>query len=212
MTLSSSKRRWTADSRALERRRVLTVHGAQRRRRAVVRPNGVSRKLAYAAALIGVVVDRRARGTGIGFGELSRHARAANLQRLFETAGALDPSRGPSYDRQAQARMPFSIVVPTGLPAGTHLRYAAVTEHPAPRVVLAYEARIAGKYYPVNVAESTGDVGPPEAHVEVRVAGHGTRRFEIPVRRWMHGAIVMDLTAPGLPAAMSDRIVRANTK
>jgi hypothetical protein len=108
----------------------------------------------------------------------------------------------------------LSIVVPTGLPAGTHLRYASVvlSEAPAPRVVLAYEAKIANKYYMINVTESTGNPGPPVVHMEVQRAGHALQKWDVPVRRWKHGDVVMDLFAPGLPAAMSDSIVRSNTR
>lgn len=111
----------------------------------------------------------------------------------------------------AQGHIPFPIVVPAGLPAGTRFLYAHVIgEQPTPRVALTYEARVASRYYRISISESNVAVGPPLAHFEVRTRGGTTKAWTLPVRRWKHGAVVMDLFAPGLPAGMSNQIVRAN--
>jgi hypothetical protein len=113
---------------------------------------------------------------------------------------------------EAQRRMPFSIVVPTGLPARTRFLYAhVISEQPTPRVALTYEAHVASRYYRISVDESTAAIGPPLAHFEVRTRGGDRKVWTLPVRRWKHGAVVMDLFVWGLPAEMSDQIVRANT-
>jgi hypothetical protein len=177
----------------------------------IVGRNGVFRGLAYAAALIGVLSIGGLAAQASG----SVNFRDLPVLRLWASSKPLPPLIHRA-DRltiaEAQRRMPFSIVVPTGLPAGTHLRYAHVlSEHPTPRVALAYEAKIANKYYMVNVMETTGDAGPPVAHIEIRRRGHPAKAWNLPLHRWKHGNVVMDLFAPGLPAAMTDRIVRSNT-
>lgn len=185
----------------------------------IVRRNGIVRGLAYAAALAGVIsiggLAAQASGS-VDFREMP-------VLRLFVSSKPLPPLIHRA-DRltvaEAQRRMPFAIVMPTGLPAGAHLRYAHVlSEAPTPRVALAYEAKIANTYYMVNVTESTGaDAIEPVRvrsggpHFTYRPGGHAPKTWDLPVvRRWKHGDIAMSLFAPGLPAAMSDRIVRANT-
>ena len=184
-----------------------------------VRRNGIVRGLAYGAALAGVIsvgaVAAQASGS-VNFRDmpvLGLFASSKPLPPLIHRADRLTVA-------EAQRRMPFSIVMPAGLPAGTHLRYAHVlSEAPTPRVVLAYEAKIANTYYAVNVTESTADasaVAPVRVrsggpHFTYRQGGHAPKNWDVPVRRWKHGDIAMSLFAPGLPAAMSERIVRSNT-
>jgi hypothetical protein len=86
-----------------------------------------------------------------------------------------------------------------------------ISEHPTPRVALTYEAHIASRYYRISISESTVAVGPPLARFNVQIRGRGTQKGTLPVRRWKHGGVVMDLFAWGLPTDMSDHIVRANT-
>ena len=118
---------------------------------------------------------------------------------------------------QAQQHMPFAIVVPAGLPPHTILQYADVgSEHPVPRVVLNYQTQIGGRYYRTIIAETTAVSGPPVAHFEASRKGKdGRLRHEtwtVPLRRWKHGDVIMEMLAQGLPATMIDRIVRENTR
>ena len=115
---------------------------------------------------------------------------------------------------QAQQRMPFPIVIPSGLPAGTHFRYAhIISERPVARVVLTYEAHIAARYYRIGIGESTVAVPHRAARLEMvtRTGAMHIWYFPEPLR-WKHGTVAMDLFAWGLPAAMRDEIVRANSK
>lgn len=117
---------------------------------------------------------------------------------------------------QAQERVPFAIVVPAGLPPHTILQYAAVgSEHPVPRVVLNYQTQIGGRYYRTIIVETTTVSGPPVAHFDViRKGKDGRLRHEtwtLPLRRWKHGDVIMEMLPQGLPATMIDRIVRENT-
>ena len=205
----------------------------------VARPRRVSRGFAYAAALVGVVA----------IGGLAAQAASsiksgdATFTRWFSAAVSTRPVMPKIHaaDRltiaEAQRRMPFPIVVPKGLPAGSRLMYAhVVSEQPNPRVSLQYEAHIGRKYYDVNINESTSVVGPPVRHIAIRLAGQngvvvkpqprffaaggssrpaiapdGTRTWNLPLRRWKHGGVFMEMLPTGLPAAMTERIVRANT-
>lgn len=183
-------------------------HAAATSPATIVRANGVVRGLAYAAALVGVISIGGLAAQASG----SVNFRDMPVLHLWGSSKPLPPVIHRA-DRltvaEAQRRMPFAIVMPTGLPAGTRLRYAhVISDH---RVALAYEAKIAAKYYTINVNEATGDVGPPVSHMEIRRPGHPTKPWNVPVRRWKHGNVVMELFAPGLPATMKDRIVRANT-
>jgi hypothetical protein len=177
----------------------------------IARPRGISRGFAYAAALLAVV----------GIGGLA--AQAANsdklhglpFMRFFVSSQPLMPGIHAA-DRltiaEAQRRIPFPIVVPTGLPEGTRFQYAhVIRDQPNPLVGLTYQAHIANKYYRIAFNESTVSAGPPSVHVQVRSSGHGTKSWDFPVRQFKHGDVFMDLLAFGLPEAMSDRIVRANT-
>ncbi len=76
---------------------------------------------------------------------------------------------------------------------------------------MTYQAHIASNYYRIAFDESTVAPGPARAHLDVATAGGGRKSWSLPVRRFKHGAVFMDLFAFGLPEDMSDRIVRANT-
>lgn len=178
-----------------------------------VRPRGLSRRFAYGmVVLVAVAIS-------------ALTAQASNVIKLgYATlVGPLFVSSKPllpmihAADRltiaQAQRRMPFSIVEPVGLPAHTRFLYAAVvSEQPIPRVALSYEAHVASRYYRISISESTVAIGPPVAHFEVRTREGGTKTWTVPMRRWKHGAVIMDLFDQGLPAGMSDQIARANTQ
>ncbi|MEA2720975.1 MAG: hypothetical protein QOJ39_2839 [Candidatus Eremiobacteraeota bacterium] len=167
------------------------------------------RRFAYAAALLAVVAV-----AGLA-AQASDPVKQGYMRFLFVSSRPLQPLIHAA-DRlsiaQAQARMPFQIVVPAGLPAGTRLQYAhVVSEKPVPRVALRYEAHLGGRYYAISINESTVALGPPVAHFEGRSLGHPSRKWTLPMYRWKHGDVVMELLAPELPAAMTDEIVRANT-
>ncbi|MDP9104351.1 MAG: hypothetical protein M3N49_00215 [Candidatus Eremiobacteraeota bacterium] len=175
------------------------------------RPRGLPRGFAYAAALLAVV----------GIGGLA--AQAANpdklhdlpFMRFFVSSKPLMPGIHAA-DRltiaEAQRRISFPIVVPTGLPEGTRFQYAhVIKEQPNPLVGLTYQAHIANKYYRIAFNESTVSAGPPSVHVQMRSSGHGTKSWDFPVRQFKHGDVFIDLLAFGLPEDLSDRIVRANT-
>jgi hypothetical protein len=176
--------------------------------------SGFSRRFAYAAAVlvaVGIVGLTAQASTVIQ----QSYAKLVGPMFLYVSSKPLTPMIHAA-DRltiaEAQRRMPFPIVVPTGLPPGTRFQYAhVVSEQPIPRVALNYEAHIAKRYYRINVNETTVAVGPPVAHFEFRNAEGVTKKSTLPLRRWKHGNVVMELLAWGLPAAMSDRIVRANT-
>jgi|GEM_PF-1589129 len=178
----------------------------------LARPRRFSRGFAYAAALVGVV----AIGGLAAQAASSLKAGDATFMRWFSVSTRPLMPKIHAADRltiaEAQRRMPFPIVVPKGLPAGSRLLYAhVVSEAPNPRVSLQYEAHIGSKYYDININELTGAVGPAVAHLEVRSVSHGNRSWDLPLRRWKHGAVVMEMIPGGLPAAMTERIVRANT-
>ncbi len=177
------------------------------------RPRSRSRGFAYAAALVGVV----AIGGLAAQAASSIKAGDATFTRWFSVSTRPVMPKIHAADRltitEAQRRMPFPIVVPKGLPAGSRLLYAhVVSEKPNPRVSLQYEAHIGSKYYDINVNELTGAVGPPVAHFELQRAGHGTQSWNLPLRRWKHGAVVMEMVQGGLPADLVERIVRENTR
>jgi hypothetical protein len=195
----------------------------------IARPARFARGLAYAAALLAVVgiagVSAQAAG-GIKDGYLRFLpfiGSSKPLMPLIHRADRLSIA-------EAQRRMPFPIVVPAGLPAGTQFQYAhVVSERPVPRVSLNYQARIANRYYWINVNETTAASGPaaqqsrvaglfidgrrnPKAFFAVRTAGGKTKQRPLPLRSWKHGNIVMEMLAWGLPDAMREKIVRANTQ
>jgi|ERR1700736_263800 len=175
----------------------------------IERPRRLSPGFAYAAALLAV----------IGIGGLGAQAATSGKLHDLPFMGAFVSSKPlqpmiHKADRltiaEAQRRIPFSIVEPTGLPAGTRFLYAAVIEQPAPRVALSYEAHLGSKYYRISLSESTVE-GPAVARFEARLAGHGVKKWTLPRRRFKHGDIFMDLFAFGLPDDLSARIVRENT-
>jgi hypothetical protein len=114
---------------------------------------------------------------------------------------------------QARQHVPFAIVVPAGLPPHTVLQYADVdSEHAVPRVVLNYQTQIGGRYYRTMIVETTTVSGPPVAHFEAIGKDGHRRTWAVPVRRWKHGNVIMEMLSPGLSATMMDRIVRENTQ
>ena len=177
----------------------------------IARPGGFSRGFAYAAALLVIV----------GIGGLAAQAASTDklhdlpFMRFFVSSTPLMPGIHAA-DRltiaQAQRRISFPIFVPTGLPAGTHLEYAhVVSEQPHPRVSLTYQAHIAGKYYRITFDESTVTHGPSRMHLDLVATGRARKVWDFPIRRFKHGALFVNLYALGLPEAMTDRIIRANT-
>ncbi len=175
-------------------------------------PRNRPRGFAYAAALVGVI----AVGALAAQAATSIKAGDATFTRWFSVSTKPLMPKIHAADRltiaEAQRRMPFTIVVPKGLPAGSRLLYAhVVSEKPTPRVSLQYEAHIGSEYYDINVNELTGVVGPPVTHIAIRSAGQGTRSWDVPVRRWKHGAVIMEMFPTKLPPAMTERIVRENT-
>ena len=177
------------------------------------RPAGGFRRVAIAASLL----------VAVGLAGLTAQASGtirAGYDRLFSPFLASSKPLQPIIHRadqltvaQAQRRIPFTIVELTGLPEHTRFLYAhVVREGPIPRVALNYEAHVANKYYRINVNETTVAVGPPVTHVTIQRLGHGTKTWTVPLRRWKNGAVVMELLPSGLPDAVTDRIVSANTK
>ena len=186
-------------------------HAATAHAATVVRRTGVPRNFAYAAALLAVV-------TVAGLAAQASSTVQQGYLRLMAPFASSKPLQPIVHraDRltiaQAQRRMPFAIVVPAGLPANTRLLYAhVVSEKPVPRVALFYEAHVGSRYYRININETTVAAGAPVAHFKWLTRGHGTNEWTLPLRRWKHGAVVMEFLNPELPAAMSDEIVRANT-
>jgi len=117
---------------------------------------------------------------------------------------------------QAQQHMPFAIVVPAGLPPHTSLQYAhVVSEQPVPRVALNYQTQIGGRYYRININETTAVSEPPARHHRpIFKSKNGSTYREVATlrpRRWKHGAVIMEMAPAGLPAAIVDQIVRENT-
>ena len=174
------------------------------------RPSSVPRKFAYAAALVAGVAAAGLAAQASGAVNISglpfwTHVSSKPLTRIIHAADQLTVA-------EAQRRMPFTIVEPKGLPATTRLLYAhVVSESPVHRVALRYEAHIGSKYYDITFNEATKAVGPPVAHFTLINAKHVTKTWTAPLRRWKQNGVVMEMHAWGLPAALSDAIVRANT-
>ncbi len=178
------------------------------------RPHRRSRAFVYASAVLGLVLVAGAAVQASGtlrdnYARLFMNSSSKPLMPLIHRADRLTIA-------QAQQRIPFAIVVPTGLPAHTSLQYAhVVSEHPIPRVALNYQAQIGGRYYRININETTAVSGPPVAHFEAFLKKKdGQIHHEVwtvPVRRWKHGAVIMELVPGDVPAATVDRIVRENT-
>ena len=176
-----------------------------------------------AAAVAAVALTVATDGGRAGVVAQASGALRAGYEHLFTFHGSSKPLP-PMIHRanrltiaQAQQHMPFAIVAPAGLPPHTILQYAGVgTEHPAPRVELFYQTQIGGRYYRILIGETTAVSGPPIAHFDVIGRGkNGRLRHEtgtLPLRRWKHGDVIMEMLALGLPAAMIDRIVRENTR
>jgi hypothetical protein len=180
-----------------------------------VRPHAAPRRLVYASAVLGVVLTA-------GVAAQASGTLPAAYARLMNWNGSSKPLPPLIHaaDRltlaQAQERAPFTIVIPAGLPPNTTFQYAAVVrEHPIPRVGLNYQTIIGGRYYRINVNETTVASGPPVAHFEaIYKTKDGRSRHEtwtVPLRRWKHGAVVMEMLPGGLPPAVVDRIVREST-
>lgn len=185
-------------------------HPAATERATIARPSSMPRRFAYAAALVAGVaaagLAAQASG-GVNIGNLPfwTHVSSKPLTRIIHQADQLTIA-------EAQRRMPFTIVEPKGLPASTRLLYAhVVSESPIHRVALRYEAHIGSKYYDITFNESTKAVGPPVAHFTLMNAKHVTKTWTAPLRRWKQGGVVMEMHAWGLPAALSEKIVQANT-
>ena len=98
----------------------------------IARPRDVSRRFAYAAALLAVV----------GIGGLAAQAASSDklhdlpFMRFFVSSKPLMPGIHAT-DRltiaEAQRRISFPIVVPTGLPEGTRFQYARCQRTTEPR-------------------------------------------------------------------------------
>ena len=178
-----------------------------------VRPTRVSPRFAYAAAvLVAVAVG----GLTAQAAPVVRQTYANFVGQLFVSSKPFPPIIHASERlsiAQAQRQIPFTIVEPAGLPAGTQFLYAHLLgNNPVPHVVLTYQAHVASKYYRIAITESTVAIGPAVGYIEVRTLGGPTKRWTLPLRRWKHGALVMDMPSSGLPPAMADQIVRANTQ
>jgi len=180
------------------------------------RPQARSRGFAYAGAVLVILV-----AAGLA-AQASGALRAGYAQlRIFQGSSKPLPPLIHRADRftmaQAQAHLPFTIVAPAGLPPNTTFQYAhVVSEHPVARVALMYQTQIGGKYYWININETTAVSGPPVAHFELEFKGKDGRtshqRWTVPMRRWKHGDVIMEMVPLGLPAAVVDRIVRENTR
>jgi hypothetical protein len=178
---------------------------------AITRPRGV-RRFAYAAALAGAVA----------IGGLAAQAATSGkfadtpFSRMFASSKPLRPiiHRADQLTiAEAQRRMPFPIVVPTGLPAGSTFLYAhVIKEQPTAQVALNYQAHIGRGYYRIAISESTVAIGPAVARFEIRRRGATAKVWNLPMRRWKHGDVVMQMLAEGLPSGVGDDIVRANTQ
>jgi hypothetical protein len=181
-----------------------------------LRPHAPSRRFAYASTVLGVFV-------AAGVAAQASGTLPAYYARLVGFGGSAKPLPPLVHraDRltitQAQQHMPFQIVVPAGLPAHTSLQYAhVVSEQPIPRVALNYQTQIGGRYYRININETTAVSGPPVTHFEAIFKGKDGRSrhqtWTVPLRRWKHGAVVMEMVPAGLPAPVVDRIVRETTR
>ncbi len=176
------------------------------------RPRGFT----YACAVLVVLVS-----AGVA-AQASGALRAGYAQlRMFQGSSKPLPPLIHRADRftmaQAQQRLPFALVMPAGLPPNTTFQYAhVVSEHSVPSVALMYQTQIGGKYYWININETTAVSGPPIARFEAVGKGKDGRLHDhtwtVPMRRWKHGEVIMEMLPLGLPAAVVDRIVRENTR
>ena len=180
------------------------------------RPQPRQRGFAYAGAMLVILI-------GAGLAAQASGALQAGYTHLRMFHGSTKPlppliHRADRFTMaQAQQRLPFAIVVPAGLPPKTTFQYAhVVSEHPIPRVALMYQTQISGKYYWININETTAVSGPPIARFEAIGKGKDGRlhrdAWTVPTRRWKHGDVIMEMLPLGLPAAVVDRIVLENTR
>jgi hypothetical protein len=172
-----------------------------------------SRGLAYACALLLVFVSAGVAGQASGVQPW--------FARFFQGSQKPLPPLIHRADRltiaQAQQNMPFTIVVPNGLPPHTTFEYAhGVSEHSVPHVALYYQTQIGGEYYRIIISEATAVSGPALAHFDVAFKGKDglmhDRTWTLPLRRWKHGNVIMEMLPDGLPPSVVDRIVRENTR
>ena len=181
-----------------------------------VRPRVPARGFVYGSAVLGILLA--------GAAAQAAGTLPAAYARLMHWSGSSKPLPPLIHraDRltiaQAQQHMPFTIVVPAGLPAHTSLQYAhVVSESPVPRVALNYQTQIGGRYYRININETTAVSAPvpPRAHSKpIFKAKHGRisqQAWPSLLRRWNHGTVIMEMLDIGLPPAIVDRIVRENT-
>lgn len=180
------------------------------------RPHAAPRRLVYAGAVLGILLTAGVAAQASG----TLPAAYARLM-LWNGSSKPLPPLIHAADRltiaQAQQQTPFTIVIPAGLPPNTTLQYADVVRvHSIPHVALNYQTVIGGRYYRININETTIASGPPVAHFEATYKTKDGRTHDeawtVPLRRWKHGAIVMEMLPAGLPPAVVDRIVRENTR
>ncbi len=178
-------------------------------------PRARSRGFAFACAALAILLSA-------GIATQASGALRAGYAHLFMFQGSTKPLPPMIHraDRltiaQAQQHIPFPIVVPVGLPARTTFQYAhVISEGPIARVGLMYQTQISGLYYRININEATAVSGPPVAHADLIFRAKDGRThhdtWTIPLRRWKHGDLIMEMMSQGLPAAVTDRIVRENT-
>ena len=168
--------------------------------------SGLRRRFAYAAAaLVAVAIGGlTAQAAPVINKTLATFMFVSSkpLQRIIHKADQLTIA-------QAQRSIPFTIVELAGLPAGTQFLYAHTIND---RVALNYQAHLGGKYYRIAITESNHASGPPVAHFTSQFRGRIFKRVTLPLRRWKHGELTMEMLDPGFPAGLADRIVRANTQ
>ena len=174
-----------------------------------------SRGFAYACAALAILLSA-------GIATQASDVLRAGYAHLFPFGGSSKPLPGLIHraDRltiaQAQQLVPFPIVVPVGLPPNTTFQYAsAVGGRPIPGVGLMYQTKIGGLYYLIAINETTAVSGPPVAHFEAIGKGKDGRThhraWTVPLRRWKHGDLIMEMFPGALPDNITDRIVRENT-
>lgn len=171
-------------------------------------------RYAYALATLVVLVSG-------GVAAQASGALSAGYARLFNFGSSKPlPPMIHGTDRltvaQTQQQVPFSIVVPVGLPPHSTFEYAhVVRREPVPNIALYYQAQIGGLYYRIIIGETTAVTRPAVVHVELVGKGKDGRmrlkKWTLPLRVWKHGAIFMEMLPQGLPPAVVDRIVRENT-
>ena len=172
------------------------------------------RGFAYACAAVAIllgtgVATQAASALRVGYAIFFNHGSSTPLPPLIHQPDRLTIE-------QAQQHLPFRIVVPVGLPTHTLFQYAGVINvHSNPVVALYYQAQIAGRYFRIIIKEATAINGPPVVHFDAVVRGKDGQlrdnRWTLPVRRWRHGNVIMEMLPQGLPAAVVNRIVRDNT-